>query len=78
VLSKHFRVLNALRETQLEHGRPLDSLEVRFDGLEGRFDGLETEMRDGFSVLNAGMAQIPAMLTTLIGDAGRNGPPSAS
>lgn len=68
-LNAHFRVLNALRETQLDHGRRLDSL-------EGRFDGLESEMRDGFSVLNLGVAQITAMLTTLIGDAGQHGPAS--
>ena len=36
----------------------------------------QTEMRDGFSVLNARMAQITAMLTTLIGDAGHSGPPA--
>jgi hypothetical protein len=96
-LNGHFRVLNALRETQLEQGRRLDSLEARFDGLEGRFDGLEgrfdglegrfdglegrfdglqTEMRNGFSVLTVGIAQITALLTTLIGDAGHNGPAS--
>jgi uncharacterized protein (DUF3084 family) len=75
-LNAHFRVLNALRETQLDHGRRLDSLEGRFDRLEGRFDRLESEMREGFSVLNLGMVQITAMLTTLIGDAGQNGPAS--
>jgi hypothetical protein len=75
-LNAHFHVLNALRETQLDHGRRLDSLEGRFDRLEGRFDRLESEMREGFSVLNLGMAQITAMLTTLIGDAGQNGPAS--
>jgi chromosome segregation ATPase len=108
-LNAHFRVLNALRETQLDHGRRLESLEgrftgletrftgletrftgletrftgietrftgieTRFTGIEGRFDGLETEMREGFSVLNVGMAQITAMLTTLIGNSGQNGP----
>jgi len=73
-LNGHFRVLNALRETQLEHGRRLDSLEARFDGLEARFDGLESEMRTGFSVLNTGMTQITAMLTILIGNTGQNDP----
>jgi hypothetical protein len=91
-LNAHFRVLNALRETQLDHGRRLDSLERRFTGLEGRFDGLEgrfdglerrfdgleSEMREGFSVLNVGMAQITAMLTTLVGNAGQNGPASSN
>jgi hypothetical protein len=64
-LNAHFRVLNALRETQPEHGSRLDSL-------ESRFDGLQTEMRTGFSVLDAGVAQITAMLTALMGDAGHN------
>jgi hypothetical protein len=98
-LNAHFRVLNALRETQLDHGRRLESLEGRFtglegrftglegrfdglegrfDGLEGRFDGLETEMREGFSVLNIGMVQITAMLTTLLGNSGQTGPASSS
>jgi hypothetical protein len=84
-LNAHFRVLNALRETQLDHGRRLESLEGRFTGLEGRFtglegrfDGLETEMREGFSVLNIGMAQITAMLTTLLGNSGQTGPASSS
>jgi hypothetical protein len=77
-LNAHFRVLNALRETQLDHGRRLDSLERRFTGIEGRVAGIESEMRAGFSVLNVGMAQITAMLTTLIGNSGQNGPASSN
>jgi hypothetical protein len=78
-LNAHFRVLNALRETQLDHGRRLDRLEARFDGLEARFDGLEAKVDEGFamvdrnfseverkfSVVNVGIAQITAMLTNL-------------
>jgi hypothetical protein len=71
-LDAHTKVLNALREsqlefreTQLEHGHRLDSLETRFDGLESRFDGLETEMRQGFAKLGSGMAHITMLLERL-------------
>jgi predicted nuclease with TOPRIM domain len=36
--------LEALRETQVEHGRKLDHLEVRFDGLDVKVDRLETRI----------------------------------
>lgn len=48
-LRAHTQALNALRETQLEHGRRLDE--------HGR------EMREGFSTLATGMAQITALIT---------------
>ncbi len=47
-LRAHVRALDALRETQLE--MQVDMREMR------------TEMRDGFSVVDAGMAQISALL----------------
>ena len=47
-LDAHTRTLNALRETQLEHGERLDRL--------GR------ELRDGFSTLGTGMARITGLL----------------
>ncbi len=50
-LRAHTRALNALRETQLEHGRKLDEH--------------VSEMREGFSTLATGMAQITALLTNL-------------
>jgi hypothetical protein len=54
-LDAHTKVLNALRETQVEHGQRLDSLErVVEEGF--------AEMRHGFSTLNVGMAQITALL----------------
>lgn len=69
-LLAHTKILNALRETQLEHGVRLgrlegrfDGLEGRFDGLEGRFDGLENKVDHGFSMVSVGMAQITALLT---------------
>lgn len=52
IFSAHTRTLNALRETQLEHGERLAAAEAKFD--------------DGFAKLNVGMAQISALLQNLI------------
>lgn len=35
------RVLNALRETQVEHGQRLAAIDVRFDAVDARFDGTD-------------------------------------
>ncbi|WP_157362109.1 hypothetical protein [Haloechinothrix halophila] len=40
-LRAHTKLLNALRETQVEHGDKLDGINGRLDNLEGRFDGLD-------------------------------------
>jgi hypothetical protein len=70
VLVGHTRVLNALRETQLEQGVRLDRVEGKVDrlvgtvdGLEGKVDRLEGEMKEGFAKLGVGQAQITALLT---------------
>jgi chromosome segregation ATPase len=42
-------------------------VDKRFDKLDDRFDKLEAEMRNGFSTLGVGMAQITALLTTHLG-----------
>ncbi|MDQ0378236.1 hypothetical protein [Amycolatopsis thermophila] len=47
-LKAHTRVLNALRETQVDHGQRL-----------GR---LETEVRNGFAMMASGMARISELL----------------
>jgi hypothetical protein len=52
-LRAHTQVLNALRQTQLEQGQKIDAL--------------EREVRDGFSTVQVGMAQITALLTAAIG-----------
>jgi hypothetical protein len=57
-LRAHTRSLIALRQTQVEQGR-----EMR----EG-FARVDTEMREGFSVLAIGQAQITALLTAQLGD----------
>lgn len=51
-LRSHNRVLNALRETQLEHGRKLEEHGRKID--------------EGFAKVAVGMAQITALLTQLI------------
>lgn len=48
-LRGHHQVLSALRETQLEQGHKIEEL--------------RREMREGFSTLATGMAQITALLT---------------
>ena len=40
-LDANTRLLEAVRETQVEDHQRIARLEGRFDGLEGRFDGLE-------------------------------------
>lgn len=66
-LDAHTRTLNALRETQLEQGGRLTTL-------GGRLTALETEVRQGFSTLQAGMSQITALLTTLTRNTGNEDP----
>ncbi len=65
-LSAHTRVLNALRDSQLEHGR-------RIDELDTKMTGLDTKVTDGFATVNVGMAQITALLSTLTGDTDETG-----
>ena len=52
-LNAHIQVLNALRETQLEHGEQLDALAA--------------EMRSGFATMGAGMARITTLLERVAG-----------
>ena len=67
-LRSHTRVLNALRQTQVDQGQDIVDLrtEVRtgFARIDSELDELRTEMREGFSVLAVGQAQITALLTT--------------
>lgn len=58
-LNGHTRVLNAIGETQREHG-------VRLNHLERKVDDGFTEMRDGFTKLNLGQAQITALLNVAL------------
>ena len=40
-LRAHTSALNALRETQLEQGRRLDSMDGRLDSMDGRLDSMD-------------------------------------
>jgi phage shock protein A len=69
-LRAHIQVLNALRETQLEQGRALTSIDQRVTGIDQRVTGIDQrvtgidqKMTEGFATLGAGMAQITALLT---------------
>jgi septation ring formation regulator EzrA len=64
-LNAHFRVLNALRETQLDHGRRLDELQASVNQRFAQVDQNFAQVERQFSVVNVGIAQITAMLTNL-------------
>ena len=63
-LRAHTKTLEALRENQLEMGARMDR---EFADVRGEVAGLRSEMRDGFTKLNLGMAQITALLNIAIG-----------
>lgn len=60
-LRSHTQVLNALRETQLEHGQRLTSL-------DGRVADLDERMTRGFATLGEGMARIHGLLSRIAPD----------
>ena len=69
-LRAHTRSLNALRETQVEHGQMLEDHGQRLDRLERKVDDgfkqVDANFRTvggEFSKINTGMAHITALLT---------------
>lgn len=66
-LRAHTQVLNALRETQLDHGDVIAALCTEVHDLQTEVHDLRTEMRNGFAMVNTGMAQITALLTGIAG-----------
>ena len=58
VQNAHTKVLNALRETQIEHGKVQVEHGKRLDSLEDRVSA-------GFSMMSTGMAQMTAMLVDI-------------
>lgn len=72
-LDAHIKVLNALRETQVEHGERLDRLERKVDDGFARI-GQEfalvnqgfAKVEDRFAKLGAGMAHITTLLERVI------------
>lgn len=65
-LGAHTRVLNALRETQLEQGTELTAVAGRVDALSGRVDALSDRVDEGFGKLTVGMTGISRLLRGLI------------
>jgi hypothetical protein len=61
-LDAHTKVLNALRETQLEHGQRLDRHEERLDRLERITDEGFRELREGFAKMSIGFAEITRLI----------------
>lgn len=61
-LRAHIRALNALRETQLEHGNVITALRSDVTELQAEVRAGFTGMREGFATMNVGMAQITALL----------------
>lgn len=78
-LNANRRVLNTLRETQVEHTAKLDTLETKFDNLTGvvtqntvtlaehgaRLDGLEAKMDDGFAKMDDRFAKMDDRFATI-------------
>ena len=70
------RLLEALRETQIEHGRRIAGHDERFDHLEQRFDALESQMWQGFTNLERGQNVILDLLGRRNGHEGE--PPASA
>lgn len=64
-MRSHRQTLNALRETQLEHGQQIVGLHQEISGLQQGIIDLGDEMREGLASQATGMAQITTLLTTI-------------
>jgi len=58
-LNGHTQVLNALRETQIEHGQDIS-------GLKTSVTDLRAEMQSGFTKINIGMGEMSRLLQQVI------------
>ncbi|MEV6878153.1 hypothetical protein [Amycolatopsis sp. NPDC051128] len=58
-LNGHTKVLNAVRETQVEHGRDIA-------GLKTEVSSLRAEMQSGFTTVNIGMERMAQLLQQVI------------
>jgi hypothetical protein len=61
-LRSHTRVLNALRETQVEQGQAIAEMRAQLVEVRGGLADLRVEMRTGFATLATGMADITRLL----------------
>lgn len=59
------QVLNALRETQLEHGQQISEQGQQIGELRHEMSELDRRMRAGFAMQADGMAHITALLTKI-------------
>lgn len=66
-LDAHTRVLNALRETQLELRETQLEQGMAIGELSQRVEGLEREMRMGFAMTATGMTRITELLEGIAG-----------
>ncbi|RZS44515.1 hypothetical protein EV193_101391 [Herbihabitans rhizosphaerae] len=62
-LQAHTALLNALRETQMEHGQRLDRLTSRVDGGFAQADRNFATVEQNFKLMAVGMAEIKDLLT---------------
>jgi chromosome segregation ATPase len=74
-LDANQRLLEALRDTQIEHGERLTGQHQLLATHSEKLDELESEMRRGFSTLAVGQAEILALLNRKV--EAEAGPPSA-
>jgi hypothetical protein len=67
-LEVHKVLIEALRETQIDHGRRLDEHGKRLERIERTMDEGFKEMRNGFSTMAIGQAEITKLITKVIED----------
>ncbi|MDX3193035.1 hypothetical protein PV458_31905 [Streptomyces sp. MN03-5084-2B] len=65
-LNGHTKVLNAMRETQIEHGQDISGLKTDVTGLKTEVADLRAEMQSGFTKVNIGMEQVSRLLQQVI------------
>ena len=65
-LNGHTKVLNAVRETQIEHGQRIERLEAKLGSVDDRLGTLEAKVDSGFTKVNINMEQISRLLQRLI------------
>ena len=70
-LDAQTKLLVALRETQVEQGELLGTLETKLQRTDANVQSVETEMRQGFGSVTTGQAEITTLLRRLLpGDSG--------
>ena len=65
-MNGHTKVLNAMRETQIEHGQDISGLKTDVTGLKTEVADLRAEMQSGFTKVNIGLEQMSRLLQRVI------------